>query len=160
MRCWSNVSFTMRAGANDRTMDSSKPQQSREFYDETILTNPEIVDGERILLRAERPQVETRKLRERLAVITRRAVTVRKTIEFDVMHEELYVRYESGDATEMVGGEPETYSILLHAEEIEVVKHVRVVEEVFISTKQVAERKRFDVTLHHETLDVLDAKLT
>ena len=70
-----------------------------------------------------------------MAIITRRAVSVRKTIEVDVVHEELQITYERGDGTEMLGTQPETFSILLHAEEVEVVKRVCVSEEVVISKK-------------------------
>ena len=139
-------------------MSNATGNEARDFYDETIFSNPEIVVGERILLHEERPHVEKRDVRGRLAIITRRAVSVRKTIEVDVMHEELQVRYELGDGTEMVGVKAETFSILLHAEEVEIVKRVRVVEEVRVSKKRVSEQKRFDVTLRQETLDVLDAK--
>ncbi len=90
-------------------------------------------------LHAERPQVLRRSVRGRLAIITRRTVTVRKTFEVDVLHEELQIDYEPGDGTEMLGVEPERYSVLLHAEDVEIVKHVRVVEEVVISKRRVTE---------------------
>ena len=139
-------------------MNDTSASESRDFYDETIFANPEIVAGERILLHAERPHVESLHVRGRLAIIGRRTVTERKTIEVDVSHEELQIRYELGDGTEMAGLAPETYSVVLHAEEVEIVKHVRAVTEVRVSKKRVTERKRFDVTLRHERLDVLDAQ--
>ena len=111
------------------------------------------------MLHAERPHVDSLNVRGRLAIIGRRTVTERKTIEVDVRHEELQIRYELGDGTEMVGLAPETYSVVLYAEEVEVVKHVRAVTEVRISKKRVVEQKRFDVTLRHETLDVLDTEI-
>ena len=139
-------------------MNDPSARDSREFYDETIFANPEIIAGERILLHAERPLVESLNVRGRLAIIGRRTVTERKTIEVDVSHEELQIRYELGDGTEMAGIAPETYTIVLHAEEVEIVKHVRAVTEVRVSKKRVVERKRFDVTLRHETLEVLEPK--
>ena len=139
-------------------MSNTSASESHDFYDETIFANPEIVAGERILLHAEKPQVESLHLRGRLAIIGRRTVTERKTIEVDVSHEELQIRYELGDGTQMAGLAPETYSIVLHAEEVEIVKRVRAVTEVRVSKRRVVEQKRFDVTLRHETLDVLDAK--
>ncbi len=129
--------------------------QPGDLYDETIFENPEIVAGERVLLHAERPHVEKRNVRGRLAIVTRHAVSVRKTIEVDLVHEELHVEYQLGDGTEMLGTQPETFSILLHAEEIEVVKRVRVSEEVVISKRPVTEQQRAEVTLRHEVLDVL-----
>ncbi len=139
-------------------MNDPGSDRSSGVYDETILANPEIVAGTRLSLHAERVQVEKRDVRGQLAVITRRAVMVRKTIEVDVLHEELDVRYVPGDGTEMVGVEPKSFSILLRAEEVDVVKRVRVVEEVVISKKRVVEQKRVDVALRHERLDVLGAK--
>ena len=139
-------------------MSTPGADQPRSVYDETILANQESIAGERIDLHAERIQVEKRDVRGRLAIITRRAVTVRTTIEVDLMHEELHVEYRAGDGTEMLEVEPATYSILLRAEEAEVVKHVRVVEEALISKKRVVETKRFDVALRHERLDVLGAQ--
>jgi uncharacterized protein (TIGR02271 family) len=130
-------------------------QSGPDVYDETILANPEIVEGERIQLHAERPNVTRRDVRGRLAVITRRAVTVRKTFEVDVVHEELHVEYEPGDGTEMLAVEPETISVLLRAEEVEIVKRVRVVEEIFISKRSVTEQQQADVALKHERLDLL-----
>ena len=141
-------------------MNNTSARESRDFYDETILANPEIVAGARILLHAEKPHVESLHVRGRLAIIGRRTVTERKTIEVDVSHEELQIRYELGDGTEMADLAPETFSIVLHAEEVEIVKRVRAVTEVRISKRRVVEQKRFDVTLRHETLDVLDAKPT
>lgn len=58
----------------------------------------------------------------------------------------------------MPNAEPTASSILLHAEEVEIVMHVRAVEEIFVSTKRVNEQKRFDVVLRHEALEVLDAE--
>ena len=132
-----------------------RPSGSR-VYDETILADPEIVSAERIDLHAERPVVTKLDVRGRLATITRRAVSVRKTIEVDVMHEEIHVEYQAGDGTEMLPTQPERFSIFLRAEEIEIVKHVRVVEEVVFSKRCVVEPVRFDVTLRHERLDVRD----
>ena len=146
----------LERAAGDRVMNDPGSDRTR-VYDETILANPEIIAGERIYLHGERAQVEKRDVRGQLAIITRRAVTIRKTVEVDVMHEELDVRYELGDGTEMVGVEPTTFSILLRAEDVEIVKHVRVVEEVLVSKKRVNEQKRIDVALRHEQLDVLDA---
>lgn len=140
-------------------MNNSDSDRSSGVYDETILANPEIVAGTRINLHAERAQVEKRDVRGQLAIVTRRAVMVRKTIEVDVMHEELDVRYVPGDGTEMVGVEPKSFSIFLHAEEVDVVKRVRVVEEAVISKKRVVENKRVDLALRHERLDVLDANV-
>lgn len=139
-------------------MSSHDSDRTRGVYDETILANPEIIAGAHVNLHAERARVEKRDVRGRLAIITRRAVTVRKTIEVDVVHEEVDVRYEPGDGTEMVGVEPKSFSIFLRAEEVEVVKRVRVVEEAVISKKRVVEQKRVDVALRHERLDVVDAK--
>lgn len=82
-------------------------------------------------------------------------MTVRKTVEVDVTHEELQIEYAPGDGTEMIGVEPETISVLLHAEDIEIVRHVRVVEEVFISKRRITEEKSAEVALRHERLDVV-----
>ncbi len=122
--------------------------------------NPLIIEGQRIQLHAERPRVLRRSVRGRLAIGTRRTVTVRKTFEVDVPHEELQIDYESGDGTEMLGVEPEQYSVLLHAEDVEIVKHVRVVEEVVISKRRVTEQQHSEIALQHERLDVLDPDAT
>ena len=139
-------------------MTDPDSDRSSGVYDETILANPEIIAGTRVNLHAERAQVEKRDVRGQLAIITRRAVMVRKTIEVDVMHEELDVRYVPGDGTEIVGVEAKSFSIFLRAEEVNVVKSVHVVEQAVISKKRVVEQKRVDVALRHERLDVLDAK--
>jgi uncharacterized protein (TIGR02271 family) len=139
-------------------MTDKNAEQERDFYDETIMSKPEIMAGARINLHAERVVIEKRDVRGRLAIIGRRVVTERKTIEVDVSHEELQIRYEVGDGTEMAGLIAETYVVLLHAEEVEIVKHVRAVTEVRVSKKHVVEQKRFDVPVRHETLDMLDAK--
>lgn len=148
----------LEQAAEGRAMSNSGSDRTRGAYDETILANPDIVAGTRVNLHAERAQIEKRDVRGQLAIITRRTVMVRKTIEVDLMHEELDVRYVPGDGTEMVGVEPKSFSIFLHAEEVDVVRRVRVVEEVVISKKRVVEEKRIDVALRHERLDVLDAK--
>ncbi len=126
------------------------------FYDETILGTPELYDGQRVLLHAERPSVLKRDVRGRLATVTRRAVTVRKTIEVDVMHEELVIAYASGDETEMLGAQPESIVVQLRAEEVEIVKHVRVVEEVRLSKRRVVEQRRFEAVVRHEELELVD----
>lgn len=141
-------------------MDKSGDARARAPYDETILANPQIVEGQRIQLHAERPQVLRRSVRGQLAIITRRIVTVRKTFEVDVLHEELQIDYEPGDGTETVGVEPERYSVLLHAEDVEIVKHVRVVEEVMISKRRVTEQQHSEIALQYERLDVLDPDAT
>jgi len=137
-------------------VDKSGDAGARAPYDETILANPQIVEGQRIKLHAERPQVLRRSVRGRLAIITRRTVTVRKTFEVDVLHEELQIDYEPGDGTEMLGVEPERYSVLLHAEDVGIVKHVRVIEEVVISKRRVTEQQHSEIALQYERLDVLD----
>ncbi len=129
-----------------------------DVYDETILANPEILAGERVTLHAERPSVEKREVRGRLATITRHPVLIRRTIEVDVLHEELHIDYAPGDGTEMLGDESETIVVLLHAEEVEVVKRVRVVEEVRLFKRRVTESTRFDMALQHERLDVLSTE--
>jgi uncharacterized protein (TIGR02271 family) len=139
-------------------MTDKGAERGPDFYDETIMSKPEIMAGARVNLHAERAVVEKRDVRGRLAIIGRRTVTERKMIEVDVSHEELQIRYEIGDGTEMLGLQAETYVVLLHAEEVEIVKHVRVVTEVRVSKKRVVQQKRLDVNLRHETLDVLDAK--
>jgi uncharacterized protein (TIGR02271 family) len=137
-------------------VSDSRPAGAGALYDETILANAEIIKGQRVVLHAEQPAVEKRNVRDSLAIVTRRPVVVRKTIEIDVMHEEIQVEYRQGDGSEMFGAEPQTYTILLHAEEVQIVKRVRVVEEVILSKKRVVERKRLSVTLRHEHLDLLE----
>lgn len=125
------------------------------LYDEALETQASVVEGAVIPLRAERAVVERRTVCARVAKITRRAVSVRKTFEVDVVHEELVVEYEPGSGAVLDDGGPsESYAVLLHAEEVELVKRVRVVEEVLIGTRRVTEPGTVPVTLRHERLDV------
>ena len=135
---------------------TKRPTDVGNLYDETILANAEITEGRRVLLHAERPHIEKRLVRGQLALVTRHSVTVRKTIEVDVTHEELRVEYVPGDGTETLDTDPETFCVLLRAEEIEIVKRVRVVEEVFISKRTVVERNSAKVALKRETLELLN----
>ncbi len=129
----------------------------RTFYDETILDDPELNAGRRLALHAERLNVVKRDVRDRVATVTRRVVAVRKTFEVDVMHEELVIEYAPGDRTEMLEGEGGTIVVELRAEEVEIVKHVRVVEEVRLSKRRVSERSRIDALVRHEVLDIDEA---
>ncbi len=122
-------------------------------YDETIFASPELQDGQRMILHAERLVPVTTRVRGQLAKITRRTVIERKTFEVDVAHEELVVTYEPGDGTPMTGGEPETWRVLLHAEEVVVTKQVRVVEEIVLSTRSVTEMHEYRGTRRHEELE-------
>lgn len=124
------------------------------LYDETIFASPELVDGQRVILHAERLVPTVTPVRGKLATITRRAVTVRRQIEVDVTHEELVVSYEPGDGTEMLRAEPDKFSVLLRAEDVVVTKTVRVVEEVFISTRPVADIERVNGAVRHEVLEL------
>jgi len=126
-----------------------------ELYDETVASSPNVVDAQRIALHAERLEAVTQRVRGRVATITRRPVVVRKTIEVDVMHEELVVEYAPGDGTPMLEAGGEAIVVLLRAEEVEIVKHARVVEEVHISKRDVQTSQRYAGSVRHETIDVL-----
>lgn len=128
-----------------------------DLYDETVFENPEIVSGERLALHAERPRLITQLVEGQRAVVTRRAVIVRKTIDVDVLHEELQVTYVSGSGSEMEATEPESIIVRLHAEEIEIVKHVRVVEEVILGKRRVVQTLPISVAVRHEELSVVDS---
>ncbi len=133
-----------------------KSIESASFYDETVFHNPEIVAGERILLHEERPNIGKRVVEGRRALITRRVVSTRKTIEVDLLHEELQIEYVGGSGQEMLGREPETIVVRLHAQEVEIVKHVRVVEEVVLSKRRIVETVPVAVELKHEELTVVE----
>ncbi len=124
------------------------------LYDETVLTSPDVIDGQRIHLHAERLHVVKHRVRDRLAVVTRRAVSVRRMIEVDVLHEELTIDYATGDGSVMLDEDTESIVVLLRAEDVEIVKHVRVVEEVRLTTRRVLEQKRLSGAVRHETLEV------
>ncbi len=64
--------------------------------------------------------------------------------------------YEPGDGRETPRGDGGSFVVLLRAEEIEIVKHVRVVEDVRILTRRVKGMRRGAVTLRREILDVDD----
>lgn len=135
-------------------MDKSIEPKRETLYDETVLTNADVSAGERIALHEERAKIGKRLVEGRRAVISRRAVVVRKTIEVDVVHEELHIDYLPGRGTEMLSDEPESVVVRLHAEDIEIVKHVRVVEEVVLSKRRVTGTLPVAVALRHEELRV------
>jgi len=137
----------------DAGSESDAPSVPGPLYDETIFASPDLIDGQRLVLHAERIVPKVTPIRDRVATITRRAVTVRRQIEVDVMHEELVVSYEPGDGSEMLGSDRDKFSVLLHAEDVVVTKTARVVEEVFISTRPVTEIKRFNAAVQHEVLE-------
>jgi uncharacterized protein (TIGR02271 family) len=149
-----NCAQRVRACA-DPAVDKPTERRPETLYDETVLINPVIVAGERIVLHEERAKIEKRLVEGRRAVITRRVVAVRKTIEVDVLHEELHIEYLPGRGTEMLGDESDAIVVRLHAEDIEIVKHVRVVEEIVLSKRRVTETLPIAVALRHEELNAL-----
>jgi uncharacterized protein (TIGR02271 family) len=124
------------------------------LYDETMFDNPQISAGERLELHAERSRVTKLAVEGRRAIVTRRVVVERKTLEIDVLHEELHVDYLPGSGREMAGAEPESIIVRLHAEDVEIVKHVRVVEEVVLSKRRIVETLPVRIDLKHEELKV------
>lgn len=122
-------------------------------YDEQIFSVPDIIDGERIVLHAERLVPDRRRVLDRVARISKRVVAERRRIEVDVLHEELCIEYESGDGFELTGDKPAELRILLYAEEPEVVKIIRAVEEVRVSTRAATKVRKFSETVRHEVLD-------
>ena len=147
-------------------MDKSADLGAPSLYDEMVsgsagLSNESAADGDlldaqRVVLRAERARMLTRTVEGRRAVISRRVVSLRKIIEVDVLHEELHIEYLPGDGRELqAGDQPESIVVRLHAEEVEIVKRVRVVEEVLLSKKRVARTVPVEVSLQHEELDLL-----
>ena len=129
-------------------------QVSSPLYDETIFSSPEIVDGQRVVLHAERLHPISRRVQGQRAIITRRAVAVRKIIEIDVLHEELVVEYVDGDGSLMLDDGNETIVVTLRREDVEIVKHVRPVEEVRITKRRVFEKQRLTDMVRHETLEI------
>ncbi len=147
-------------------MDKSADLGAPSLYDEIVVDSAshsdgsaaeaEMLDPQRVVLRAERARMLTRTVEGRRAVISRRVVSLRKVIEVDVLHEELHIEYLPGDGREIqAGDEPESIVVRLHAEEIEVVKRVRVVEEVLLSKKRVVRTMPVEVSLQHEELSLL-----
>ena len=128
------------------------------LYDEIIFHDPGMVGSKRIQLLGQQPNIQRRFVCGQLAVISRRTVSVRKIIEIDVLHEELHVEYEPGDGAEIPAGNGESWSVLLRAEEVEVIKTVRVVEEVFISTRSIVTHQLEEVSLQHEELAIFDVE--
>lgn len=141
----------MHDGQNGSAVDKVTPP----LYDETIFSSPEIVDGQRVILHAERLQPVSRRVQGQRAIITRRVVSVRKTIELDILHEELVVEYVDGDGSIMLDEGGETIVVMLRQEEIEIVKHVRPSEEVRISKRRAMEKQRLTDTVRHEKLDII-----
>lgn len=129
-------------------------QATSPLYDEPIFSSPEIVDGQRVVLHAERLLPVARRVQGQRAIITRRAVTVRKTIEIDILREELVVQYVDGDGSLMLDEGDETIVVMLRQEEVEIVKHVRPIEEVRITKRRVLEKQRLTDTVRHETLEI------
>ena len=129
-------------------------------YDETILIHPEILDGTRVLLHAERPAITKTWVRGRLAMVTRRAVTVRKTFEVDVLHEELVVEYVAGDGTPTLELGSDRVVVQLRAERVEFVKTVHVVEEIICSKRVETATERFELDLRREELATVETPLS
>lgn len=140
----------------DKPTGSDAPGPERAAYDEEMFSVPDLVDGERLILHAERLAPQKRRVVDRVARISKRTVAVRKRIEVEVelLHEELYIEYERGDGLDMTGDKPLDVRIVLHAEHAEVVKAVRPVEEIHVSTRQETTVRRFSDTVRHEVLDV------
>ncbi len=141
-------------------MDKSAEPTAQRIYDETILSNAEVIDGQRLVLHEERSAITKRLVEGRRAIITRRIVSERKTIEVDLQHEELQIDYQDGNGREISGDLPESIIVRLRAEECEIVKHVRVVEEVLLTKRLVREVLPVSVSLAHEELRILDDKIT
>ena len=118
-------------------MDKPAGSVPQRIYDETIVSSAEMIDGQRVVLRAERSEIAKRVVEGRRAVITRRVVTERKTIEVELAHEELQIDYVDGSGRDMPSDQPESIVVRLHAEEVEIVKRVRVVEEILLSKRLV-----------------------
>ncbi len=114
-------------------------------------------DRDRIALSAERLVPGARRVCGRVAVISRRIVTVRTTIDVDVSHEELVIDYVDGDGESMDDTAVQPITLDLLAEEIVVMKHLRVVEKVTIGTTRVTGTERLEATLRREELDVRKA---
>ena len=123
------------------------------MYDETIFASPELHDVQRVVLHAERLVPVAARIRGHLAKITRRTVVERRTFDVHIAHEELVVTYETGDGTEMPEGAPESWRVLLHAEEIVVTKQVRGVGGRALDATGNGDA-RFDELRRHEELEV------
>lgn len=139
----------------DRLPGEEAAEADRAPYDEEIFSVPDLIHGERITLHAERLQPRKRRVQERVAKISKRVVAERRRIEIevDVLHEELCIEYAPGDGLEMAGENPVDVRILLYAEQPEVVKMVRAVEEIHVTTRALTEMKRFSDTTRHEVID-------
>ncbi|MBC5805935.1 MAG: YsnF/AvaK domain-containing protein [Candidatus Eremiobacteraeota bacterium] len=145
----------------DKLPDNDAATTDRAPYDEEIFSVPDLIDGERITLHAERLQPQKRRVQERVARIGKRVVTKRQRIEIevDVLHEELCIEYGPGDGLEMHDEKPIDVRILLYAEQPEIVKVVRAVEEIHVTTRESTEMKRFGDTVQREVLDAEPARI-
>ena len=106
---------------------------------------------------AERLVPQITRVRGRVATVSTRAVTVRETIEVDVVHEELVVTYADAGDGRAAPSEPIEHRIALRAEEIVVSKRVRVVEEVVVSTRPVTTVERHTGVVRREEVVVESA---
>ncbi|MDQ2907904.1 MAG: YsnF/AvaK domain-containing protein [Candidatus Eremiobacteraeota bacterium] len=144
----------------DRPPSDDAAGSARAPYDEKIFSVPDLIDGELITLHAERLRAQKRRVVDRVAKISKRVVSVRQRIEVevDVLHEELYVEYAPGDGSVMVNDKPTDVRILLYAEQPEVVKVVRAVEEIRVTACEATEVRRFSETVRHEVLDAPEVR--
>ncbi|MDQ2858429.1 MAG: YsnF/AvaK domain-containing protein [Candidatus Eremiobacteraeota bacterium] len=132
------------------TSDTDSPGGT--LYDEEIFSAPDLVDGRRIVLHAERLHVEKVRVEDNVVVISKRVVTVRQTFEVDVRHEELVVERRPGNGSVMAVAQPAERRVLLYAEQVEVRKTVVPVEEARLTLREVVEVQVVSDSVRREEL--------
>jgi uncharacterized protein (TIGR02271 family) len=146
---------------SDLSSDSSAGDSADPRYHEPSLSAPELIDAQRLQLHAEDLEAVKSTVQAKRALVTRRAVVEKRLIEVDVWHEELVIDYVDGDGSSVddegspaVKGGPETIIVQLREEEIEIVKHLRVAEEVHITKRTVTEEQQIRGEIRREVVHI------
>jgi uncharacterized protein (TIGR02271 family) len=120
-----------------------------------------IDDDRRVELREEDLQARTRRAEAGEVVVDKRVVEERRSIDVPVTHEEVVIQRRPasgqgvGDAGD-IGEQGDTIRVPVMAEQVEVTKQPRVVEELEISKRAVTENQRVSDTVRREEADIRD----
>lgn len=109
-------------------------------------------------VREERIQAETRVRDAGEVTVGKRVVEQQEEFDVPVTHEEVEVTRRrvdrTADANDTIVDDGETIRVPLRAEDVDVRKDTRIVEEVEISKRPVTETKRVSETVRREEIDV------
>jgi uncharacterized protein (TIGR02271 family) len=118
-------------------------------------------DGGRVALREEELQARTTRGQAGQVVIDKDVVEEQRSIDVPVTHDEVVIQRrpvsgQTGSAGDLGDATSDSIRVPVMAEQVEVSKQPRVVEELEISKRPVTETQRVSDTVRRETADVRD----